>query len=71
MKNFFASFLGCLLLCFIVAFFFGGLLMSNIWAILILVALFLAILITAFLSQDARMEELEKKISQLTEDKQE
>lgn len=70
MKDFFAIFIGSLILCLIVIFFFGGLLFTNIWAVLVLISLISAIVIKAFISQDLRIDELEKKIEQLLNDKQ-
>lgn len=70
MKDFFAIFMGSLILCLIVTFFFGGLLFTNIWAIFVLISFISAIVIKAFMSQDLRIVELEKKIEQLLNDKQ-
>lgn len=70
MKDFFAIFIGSLILCVIVIFFFGGLLFTNIWAIFVLVSLISAIIIKIFINQDLRILELEKKIEQLLNNKQ-
>lgn len=70
MKDFLAIFIGCFILCLIIIFFFGGVLFTNIWAVIILISILLAIIIKAFLNQDLRIDELEKKIEQLLQDKQ-
>ena len=70
MKDFFAIFIGSLILCLIVIFFFGGLLFTNIWAILVLISLIAALIIKIFINQDLRINELEKKIEQLLNNKQ-
>lgn len=62
MGNFISNFFACLVVCVVAIFFFGGLIFTNIWAMIILVALFLAVLITVFMSQESRIEELEKKM---------
>ncbi|WMJ84384.1 hypothetical protein ACS3UN_07465 [Oscillospiraceae bacterium LTW-04] len=65
MKQFLSTFFICLVFCVVSAFFFAELLMRSFWANIVVIALFLAILITAFISQDARIETLEKKVKQL------
>lgn len=70
MNNFFPNFFLCLILCAVGTFFFGGLLLSNIWCLTVFFALFLAGLITVFSNQESRIEQLEKKVEQLSEDKQ-
>lgn len=67
MKNFFGTFVICLILCGVITFFFAGLLLSNIWYITVVVALFLSILILAFTNLDFKIEQLEKKIEQMSE----
>lgn len=70
MKDFFAIFIASLILCLIIIFFFGGLLFTNIWAILVLISLLSAIIIKIFINLDLRIIELEKKIEQLLNNKQ-
>lgn len=70
MKDFLAVFIGCFVLCIIVTVFFGGFILNNIWGIFFVVSLVLAILINAFINQDSRIGELEKKIEQLLKEKQ-
>jgi len=70
MKDFFAIFIASLILCLIIIFFFGGLLFTNMWAILVLISLLAAIIIKIFINQDLRIIELEKKIEQLLINKQ-
>lgn len=65
MKQFLSIFFICLISCVVMTFFFAELLISNIWATVVAIAFFLAILVTAFINQDARIETLEKKIEQL------
>lgn len=69
MKSFLHNLLICLILCAVGTFFFGYLLLSNIWVLTVFVAFFFAILITIFVSQDARIERLEKEVKQLLEGK--
>ncbi|KUO53561.1 MAG: hypothetical protein APF76_12190 [Desulfitibacter sp. BRH_c19] len=70
MKNFISTFFACLVVCGVAAFFFAGLIFTNIWAMIIFVAFLLAVLITAFVNQESRIEELEKKMEQLLNKKQ-
>ncbi len=62
MKEFISTFFICLVICGVATFFFAGLILNNIWAIVIIVAFLLAVLITAFMNQESRIEELEKKM---------
>ena len=70
MKDFLAVFVSCFVLCIIVTFFFGGFILENIWGTFFVVTLILAIIITAFINQDSRIDELEKKLEQLLKEKQ-
>lgn len=65
MKQFLEVFLICLVVCFVTLFFLGGLLLSNIWAIMVFIAFLMAISITAFMHHEDRIEALEKKLAQL------
>lgn len=47
-------------------FFFAGLLLSNIWAVVVFISFVAAIQITAFMSQEDRIEVLEKKLEEMT-----
>lgn len=70
MKGFLETFMVCLILCAVVTFFGAGLLLSNIWADVVVVALLLAISVTAYMNQDARIDQLEKMVEQLQKEKQ-
>ncbi|MGE4284693.1 MAG: hypothetical protein AB7G87_13445 [Clostridia bacterium] len=70
MKEFISTFFICLVVCGVATFFFAGLIFDNIWGIIIIVAFLLAVFITAFMNQDSRIEELEKKMEKLLNDKQ-
>lgn len=65
-----SAFFFCLVICAVAVFFFAGLLMSNIWADVVAVAFLLAILITVFVNQDARIAALEQQIRQLQSEKE-
>lgn len=65
MKEFLGTFVICTILCVVAVFFFAGLFVENIWAVVVAVSFVLAILITVLMNQDSRIEELEKKIKQL------
>lgn len=69
MKDFLTIFIACFVLILIVLFFFGGLLFTNIWAIIILISLILSILIKTFISLALKVEELEKRIDEIMEDR--
>lgn len=71
MKEFMGTFLICIIICWLFTFFFLGLIVENIWALIIFIAFFLALLITVFMNQESRIEELEKKIEELLSNKQE
>lgn len=70
LKEFINTFFACLVVCGVATFFFAGRILNNIWAIIIIVAFLLAVLITVFMNQESRIEELEKKIEKLLNDKQ-
>lgn len=70
MKDFIAIFITCFVICLIVIFFFGGLIFTNIWAIIVLISLILAIIAKNFINQGDEIEELKKKIEQLIKDEQ-
>lgn len=70
MKEFISTFFVCLIVCGVATFFFAGLIINNIWGIIVMVAFLLAVLITVFISQESRIEELEKKMEKLLNDKQ-
>jgi cell division protein FtsB len=46
------------------------LIVENIWALIIFIAFVLAVLITVFIKQESRIEELEKKMEELLSNKQ-
>lgn len=70
MKEFIGTFLVCIVGCWIAAFFFLGLILENIWALIIFIAFVLAVFITVFMSQESRIEDLEKKVEKLLNNKQ-
>nr|WP_312578132.1 hypothetical protein [Sedimentibacter sp.] len=65
MKNFFGTFVICLITCYVFLLFGGALIFENFWAIIVLVALIIAILITVHIHQDTKIEELETRIKAL------
>jgi len=65
MKSFLGTFALSLILCYIFLFFGGILIFENFWAILVFVALIIAILITVFIHQETKIEELEARIKTL------
>ncbi len=70
LKEFISTFILCLIVCWVATFFFVGLIINNIWAIVIIVAFLLAVLITAFMNQQSRIEELERKMEKSLNNKQ-
>lgn len=67
-KEFISTFFVCLIVCGVATFFFAGLILNNIWNITIVAAFLLAVLITVFMNQESRIEELEKKMEKLLND---
>lgn len=65
MKNFLGTFALSLIICYIFLFFGGVLIFENFWAILVFVALIITILITIFMHQETKIEELEARIKTL------
>lgn len=65
MKDFLGTFAISLILCYIFLFFGGVLIFENFWAILVFAALIIAILITVFIHQETKIEELEGRIKTL------
>lgn len=63
MKNFFGTFIICLILCYVFLFFGGALILENF--LVVLVALIIAILITVHIHQDTKIEKLEARIKTL------
>ncbi|MFC0472280.1 hypothetical protein ACFFHM_17730 [Halalkalibacter kiskunsagensis] len=70
LKEFMGTFLACIVICWIFTFFFLGLIVENIWALIIFISFVLAVLITVFIKQESRIEELEKKMEELLSNKQ-
>ena len=70
MKGFISTFFICLVVCWVATIFFVGLIINNLWSIIFTVAFLLALLITAFMDHETRIEELEKKMEKLLNDKQ-
>ena len=65
MKNFLGTFVICVILCYFFLFFGGALIFENFWAIFVLVVLIITILITVFIHQMTKIEELEERIRTL------
>ena len=65
MKKFIGTFAISLILCYLFLFFGGVMIFENFWAILVLVAFIIAILITVFTHQETKIEELEARIKTL------
>lgn len=65
MKSFLRTFAMSLFLCYIFLFFGGAFIFENIWAILTFIALIITIQITAFVSQETKIEQLELRIKTL------
>ena len=65
MKNFLGTFLIILILCWIFLFFGGFLIFEHIWALVFLIAFAISVLITAFLHQESRIEDLETRLKAL------
>lgn len=64
-------FLACLVSCYAIMLFFGGLILESIWGMVIVFVFVLAVFIKIFIKQQSRIEELEKKVDMLLHDKQE
>lgn len=65
MKGFLGTFIICFILIYVFLLFGGAFIFENIWAILVVIALAMAILITIFINQEAKLEELEERIKKL------
>jgi uncharacterized membrane protein YciS (DUF1049 family) len=65
MKNFMGTFAMSLILCCIFLFLGGVLIFENLWATLVFVALIITILITVFIHQETKIEDLEARIKTL------
>jgi hypothetical protein len=70
-KTFLAVFVCCFILCTIGVTFWNPLAPGNIWAFIGLLSILLAVPITVFINLTSRIEELEKSVKQLSEDRQE
>lgn len=66
LKEFIGIFFTCLVICYIAAFFFAGLILNSFWSILILIAFVLSLFITIFIKQESRIEALEEKVKKLS-----
>lgn len=65
-----STFVICFISCLVALFFLGGLLLTNIWAIVFVVSLVMTVLISVLTNQDARIEELEKRIDELQKERE-
>lgn len=70
MKEFIGTFLVCVVMCWVGAFFFLGLILENIWVLIILLAFIVAVLITIFMKQESRIDDLEKKVEKLVNEQE-
>ncbi|HHW39233.1 MAG TPA: hypothetical protein GXX18_18770 [Bacillales bacterium] len=70
MKVFISTFLACIVICWLATVFFVSFILNNIWAIIIFIAFLLAVLITVLVKQAFRLEELEKNVEKLLNNKQ-
>lgn len=68
MKGFLGTFVICFILIYVFQLFGGLFIFENIWGLLIVIALVMAILITVFINQETKLEELEKRIKNLESD---
>ena len=71
MKGFLGNFAICLAICFVGMFLLAGLIAKNIWVVPVLIALVMAISITAYVGQETRISALEKRIEQLEGNREE
>lgn len=55
---------------FVFILFFGGIIFTNVWVIIVLISMILATIAKGFINQSSKIEELEKKIEQLLQNKQ-
>lgn len=69
LKAFVGTFIKTLIVSVILLFLFGGLIFENLWGFIIFFALFVSILITAFMEQDSRIGKLENQLEQMLNDK--
>jgi len=69
LKEFMGTFFACIVICGIAAVFLLGLFPENIWAFIIFFAFILAVFITVFMKQESRIENLEKKVEELLNNK--
>ncbi|MPM25367.1 hypothetical protein SDC9_71858 [bioreactor metagenome] len=65
MKQFLSTFVISVVLCYVFLFFGGALIFENYLVILVFVALIISLLITAFIHQETKIEELEARIKTL------
>lgn len=65
MKRFLGTFVISLILCYVFLFFGGVLIFENFGAMIVFVAFIITILITVFMYQETKIEELEARIKAL------
>lgn len=70
MRSFIGTFIICLIVCYLFLFFGGVLIFENIWALIVFAAFSIAILITTFINQEIKIEELEKRMKVLESPKE-
>ena len=64
MKNFLGAFAGSLVLCIVIVSLGESTFLNSFWGIIIFISLIMAISITGFLSQDTKIEDLEKRLTE-------
>ena len=65
MKSFGTTFMICYVVCCVLLFFFGQFFFDNIWLLMLIPALLLAIGIGGYVENAGKIEELEKRIEEL------
>ncbi len=64
MKEFFTNFIIIFIILAVTVFFFGGLIFNSIWAMVAFISFIIAIFLTGYMSQEDRIEFLEKKLEE-------
>ncbi|NSL53122.1 hypothetical protein [Calidifontibacillus erzurumensis] len=70
MKEFIGIFLVSIIICWMFAIFFIGFIVENAWVLIIFIAFVLAVIVTIFIKLVSRIEDLERKVEKLLNNKQ-
>lgn len=70
MKEFIGTFLVSIFICWMFAIFFIGFIVENAWVLIIFIAFVLAVIVTIFIKLVSRIEDLERKVEKLLNNKQ-